>query len=1306
MAGKDIAVYQAGLTGENVVLLAREGDIRMGIGGLHISADNQVQMIAGNSLNLQGTLAAKKNLTLTAGKDITAYDAGLTGENVELLAREGDIQMRGDGVSISASNQMQMFAGNALDLYGIVLDKADNMTLNAGHKISADRAKLTAKKNLTLTAGKGITAYDAGLTGENVELFARDGDIQMGRNGASISASNNVHLFASQELDLQGILLDKSTHLTLNAGHKINARRAKLAAKKNLTLIAGHDIAADHAELTGENVELLVHEGDIRMGRDQLYSWSGLSAKNHLRISAGHDLDLYGTSFDQSRHLTFSAGRNLNASQSQLNVAGNIHLFAGNDLMLRWARLNAGQQVTLSAGHDIDMSRPPTSESLLRVADLAGSRTQITAGDQLQLSAGGDIVGRMARLTSTQGSVLVNASGDFIFSAQKYSPVNDEDQHSLYATGAINAARNLTLTAAGNLLTYGTNLTSGSDMRLSAGGNVRFESLPEFIREGNSGRFTQHASQLKSGGALTLYAQGSILFQATELIAQGVMDITATGGFLYAQAMEEVYRWEEEKKSCNRVLGIKSCKVFGSRTETRRKERSTNKVTEFTAGGDINLRAKDDVTLEASRIDTQKNAKITSQTGKVNFRAMPNTAVEQTLTTSNGFFITHHDKGHSEKRWVIPSVQVGGTLTVEAADGISADVKVKAGQLLEDALMELGNTPGTEWLKNLQDRNDVQWNRVKDAYSRWDKKSTRLNPVAGAVIAIAVAAVTAGSGLAAWAGNSAVGATGVTGATASAVYGAAYGGMIGLTSQAAVALVENKGDLTKTLETLAQRDSVKSLVTQIAVGGALGGLDHAMGWGKLAEGKAVVDPLKAQLPLLSHPDWSQVAQRMAAQSVVSSTLGTAINGGRFTDNLQTALLSNIGNQINAEGAGLIGDNGEILGVPGKAISHAAVSALAAEIAGGDAKGAAVGALAAELAAITMESRLFEPSYKNEAERQIHKLQEALTGNETKTQTAKLIGALSGALISHTPEGAYSAANSAELVYRNNMTEHMLHQLSVDNQKDILAAEKGDKSAAERIIARRDAAITVTAVAAGGYALAYGGYILVAGSAEMAAAGRIALEGCKTNPALCLNNVGIFVADAIAPEAAVGTGVLATGAVKVLGNTQEGAKNLAGELSHASKPLLSNAKPDTHAVTRLIEKEKLYIERNSATATEAAAVKTETVAVNTAKSVTKGTKSTINESVRINASNLKLTKTVENHLIDINKAGDRVRPYGNSRALIQEIMDSKLPSTDPRGVLGALRWDVLGMMNGSKGTYELVVDPNTNTVLHFLFKSGQ
>ncbi|MFN2995540.1 DUF637 domain-containing protein [Serratia plymuthica] len=54
-------------------------------------------------------------------------------------------------------------------------------------------------------------------------------------------------------------------------------------------------------------------------------------------------------------------------------------------------------------------------------------------------------------------------------------------------------------------------------------------------------------------------------------------------------------------------------------------------------------------------------------------------------------------------------------------------------------------------------------------------------------------------------------------------------------------------------------------------------------------------------------------QQVAGQSVISSSLNTAINGGSFKDNLTNALLANIGSQINAEGAKLIGDNGAVLG---------------------------------------------------------------------------------------------------------------------------------------------------------------------------------------------------------------------------------------------------------------------------------------------------------------------------------------------------------------------------------------------------------
>jgi len=94
-----------------------------------------------------------------------------------------------------------------------------------------------------------------------------------------------------------------------------------------------------------------------------------------------------------------------------------------------------------------------------------------------------------------------------------------------------------------------------------------------------------------------------------------------------------------------------------------------------------------------------------------------------------------------------------------------------------------------------------------------------------------------------------------------------------------------------------------------------------------------------------------VAQRVAGQSVISSRLNTAINGGSFKDNLTNALPANIGSQIQAEGANLIGDNGQVLDIPGRAVSHAVLAGVAAEIGKGNAKGAAAGALAAELAGV-------------------------------------------------------------------------------------------------------------------------------------------------------------------------------------------------------------------------------------------------------------------------------------------------------------------------------------------------------------------
>jgi hypothetical protein len=98
-----------------------------------------------------------------------------------------------------------------------------------------------------------------------------------------------------------------------------------------------------------------------------------------------------------------------------------------------------------------------------------------------------------------------------------------------------------------------------------------------------------------------------------------------------------------------------------------------------------------------------------------------------------------------------------------------------------------------------------------------------------------------------------------------------------------------------------------------------------------------------------------------------------------------------------------------------------------------------------------------------------------------------------------------------------------------------------------------------------------------------------------------------------------------------------------------------------------------------------------------------TRAVVATNTRLDASTLKMTKTVEQHLTDYAKDGRLSRPYGGSIVTIQEIIDAATPVADPQGAPGACRWDVAGTFRGSSGTWQLVIDINTGTILHFLFK---
>jgi len=932
----------------------------------------------------------------------------------------------------------------------IIADFKGDITLNNSYKNIGDANKVSSLEKIgSSVSAKGITLHAGNINSEH-----------------SLNASNDITIIAEKNINMVG---------------------GQLAAGGIISAMAGDSIDIKQSNLTGRNVDLQTRTGDINIYSDILTNYvnangirqlSQINVSDSLSIYAAKNLGLSSVLFKDNINTILTAGQNLSIKSddiflllerptfekynsekqvyfndklkqlSSMNASNDITLNAGKVIDISGMNINAKGNISVTSGEDINLNPKLLAtipESLFPESRQAELSTRLGAGKNLLISSGKDLLAQSADIAALGNTTLL-AGNNLNLLATAYSAIdngNDNNKDDRYVTARVHAGKKLALAANGDFITYGTDFTSGSDMTLSSGGKMVLNAVSNHIyREGGneySETVTQKNTTLNSGGVMTLLSNGSILFQATQLIAKGALDVAAKGGFLYAQAMEESSRYE--KTTTKR-------KWYGKKTTIRQTSHNvTNKVTEFIAGGDINLLSRDDSTYEASKINAGKNARLTSTNGKVNFKAVKNTAFEQTITTSKGFFIKNADKGYTKDTWLLPIIYVGGQLTVDTAAGVNTDIKAKNAQALQNILLTLGDTPGTAWLKDLSTRKDVQWSKVQDAYSSWNHTTKSLNPVVGAVIAIAVAAATAGSGLAAYGANLAAGTVGSTSAAVTAAtYGAAFSGITAITSQAAVALIDNQGNITKTLEALSSSHSVKSIISSMVVSGALSGFDSVMGFDKALGGTAS----NAKLPLLSNGDWSKIAQRVAGQSIISSSLSTTINGGNFKDNFTTALLANVGNQFQAEGAYLIGDNGTVLTDSGKILSHAVVASIAAEIGGGNGKGAAVGALAAELAAIIMYPTLFKPKYDADITTQISDTLNAMQQRETNEQFARFIGSLAGAFATNNASGVYSAADAAELIYRYNFDEHLLEPMADAINAEFQAALNGDKAAQKRI----------------------------------------------------------------------------------------------------------------------------------------------------------------------------------------------------------------------------------------------------------------
>nr|WP_261799269.1 DUF637 domain-containing protein [Serratia marcescens] len=1009
-----------------------------------ISATGNITAIAEDRIVLgQGILSAGKELNLSAGNTIDAWQSELKGLDITLTARTGEIKVhtsekpnyyRQDGVrwlgSLQASRDLTLTAGSTITLLNTLLaPQSRNISITASGSISLikndavlmrDRPgeylpsdKLQHYFNGLLNTGKlnatGSVSLNSGgylaLRGVNINA-GKDVMLLAGHN-ADLNyralGGNYGHLFATSRTPELGSKIHAGGNLLINSARDIGTQGGTLSANGNITLLAGQNLWLS-------NVAYSAIDAANDNNKDDRHVVTTLSAGKNLTAAANNQLLTYGARLTSGANMTLTSGGDMRFEALQ----NHTYREGGNEFTETRAQqgteLNAGGLMTVISGGSILFQatklvvkglganwKPPVAVtdwgSRIAIAEqqLRNTQQQINQALQAKTNAEHIVTQRISFVQQAEAAVrdaeerrdeFMRNNPPHEYGSGWSAEVGSWDKFVAQREGELSAARS-SLAAARNDVTQ-------AEQRINQGNKTKNEAQNQLTA-------ARQEAQSKGIDEAKQKAQVDAHNQA-EAMRAGNMDIAAKGGYLYAQAMEESSHYEKTEKKR---------KWWGKKTEVKQTRHDViNKVTEFTAAGNITLMSRDDSTYEASKIAAGQNARLTSTHGQVNFRAVKNTSFEQTVSNSKGFFIKQANKGYEDNKWVLPSIHTGGTLTVEAAKGVSADVKVKNGQALQSAIDALGNTPGTTWVKDLNKRNDVQWSKVKDAYDSWDYKSQHLNPAVAAVIAIAAAAVTAGSSLAATAASSVSGAVGGGAITS----GAVTAGMSSLASQAAVALVENQGNLSKTLQALGSNENVKATATAMAIGGALNGFDSAMGWSKDAAGKPL-NPNNVKLPQLSNGDWSKVAQRVAGQSVISSSLNTAINGGSFKDNLTNALLANIGSQVQAEGANLIGDNGEVLGAAGKSVSHAVVAGIAAEIGRGDGKGAAAGALAAELAGVILGDNIIKP-------------EEWQKKSEQQAQMARVAGAIAGAVFTGKPGGAYSGADSAESVTRFNHQEHL------------------------------------------------------------------------------------------------------------------------------------------------------------------------------------------------------------------------------------------------------------------------------------------
>jgi filamentous hemagglutinin len=541
-----------------------------------------------------------------------------------------------------------------------------------------------------------------------------------------------------------------------------------------------------------------------------------------------------------------------------------------------------------------------------------------------------------------------------------------------------------------------------------------------------SGRFTAE------GGKISINSGGNLSFYTVEESSSSTVDVT-------------------KKTSYSKLISL----LGSSKTTTNTTRTQISELPATLKADYIGTKSGFDTRLVGTEFEYLKNATIETG-GKLELIAAK-TSITDLLKKEKSSLAwqSMQDKGSITETAQLPSFNGPVLPTFKAAGGLSVQVPISEKDAnkveLRDAILDLSKKPGNEYLKELVNRKDVDWQKVLLTQKDWDYKQQGLTAAGAAIIVIIITIVTMGTGTAAAAGAaggtaasgttvglgaSMIGTAGVTTTAAGAIVPSTLGVMANaavtsLATQASVSLINNGGDIGKTLKDLGSKDSIKNLATSVVTAGVLSQLSNTELMSDLSK-------------MTKQGEFMKEIVGRTTQGIVnagaSSLVSTAINGGSLSENLGNAILANTAMALQASLSGQIKtlESSELdMDYVLHKVAHAAAGCVAASISKSECEAGAIGAAVGEIVAEQMDKSIDSKSFNSDAD--IQKYQQKVR------DVSKLVASSVATLTGYDPT---TAASSAEVAILNN---RQLYQNEIIKIK-MLAAGNANKEARYNIAA--------------------------------------------------------------------------------------------------------------------------------------------------------------------------------------------------------------------------------------------------------------